>query len=63
VIVFGGDTAEAVLRAAGIGALLPLGEVMPGVAAARAGSRVFVTKAGGFGPEDVVEQIVRRWKT
>jgi len=60
VIVFGGDTAIAVWRELGIRELLPLPEVLPGVAVSMARDILFVTKAGGFGEDDVVEQAVER---
>jgi uncharacterized protein YgbK (DUF1537 family) len=61
-MIFGGDTALAVWRALGIETLEPLGEALPGVAVSRAGGRVFVTKAGGFGEPDLAERVLERWK-
>ncbi len=58
-IVFGGDTAVAVLRQLGVSELEPLGEVLPGVPVSRCGELLLVTKAGGFGEPDVVQQIMR----
>jgi len=56
VIVFGGDTARAVLRRFGDPLLQPLAEVLPGAVASRFLSRgtshLLITKAGGFGPGD-----------
>lgn len=60
-VVFGGDTALAILDAAGVECLNPLGEVLDGVPVSRfdfgCGSFVLVTKAGGFGPPDVIREI------
>jgi len=72
IALFGGDTAFAVVEALGIRALEPLAEIGQGVVACRvAGARRaavrrdapgrgvlhLVTKAGGFGPVDVIERI------
>jgi uncharacterized protein YgbK (DUF1537 family) len=62
-MIFGGDTVLAVCRKLGIESLTPLGEVLPGVAVSCSGSRVFVTKAGGYGEPDLVERVVERWRT
>jgi 4-hydroxythreonine-4-phosphate dehydrogenase len=63
-VVFGGDTARAVLEELGAPRLEPLGEVLPGVPVSAlpfAGRELpLVTKAGGFGEPDVVDRI-RRW--
>ncbi len=62
-MVFGGDTAFAVLTALGIRGLRPLGEVCQGVVISqplgdpRRSDLRLVTKAGGFGPEDLVARI------
>ena len=60
-IVFGGDTAYAILRAIGEACLYPIAEILPGVPFARIGPPErklhIVTKAGGFGPVDVLSQI------
>jgi uncharacterized protein YgbK (DUF1537 family) len=59
--VFGGDTLAAIVRAMGWRGLLPRGEILPGVILSEAaGGRKkmwLITKAGGFGPEDVLRQI------
>jgi uncharacterized protein YgbK (DUF1537 family) len=62
VMMFGGDTARALWRAMGVELLEPLPEVLPGVAACRAPGKatVFVTKAGGFGEDDLVDQVRER---
>lgn len=70
VVVFGGDTAYAVLRALGKPEVHPIGEALEGVPVSRIGlghtSRgsgefvrdlVVVTKAGGFGPRNVLPML------
>lgn len=57
VFLMGGDTAIAVWRAMGIRELTPYPQALPGVAVSRANGILFVTKAGGFGAEDVVERV------
>ncbi|MCI0336485.1 MAG: hypothetical protein L0226_02825 [Acidobacteria bacterium] len=59
--VFGGDTLVALARALNWPGLLPRGEVLPGIifseVAGREGEMLLITKAGGFGSEDVLQQI------
>ncbi len=59
--VFGGDTLAVIVRAMGWRGLLPRREILPGVIlseAAGGGKKMWlITKAGGFGPEDVLRQI------
>lgn len=59
--VFGGDTLAAIVRAMGWRGLLPRREILPGVVLSEAaGGRKkmwLITKAGGFGPEDVLLRI------
>ncbi len=60
-IIFGGDTASAVLAALGYSAARPIQQVLPGVPVSMPCgecSHLVATKAGGFGPEDVIEQII-----
>lgn len=57
-VIFGGDTALAVWRAMGIARLVPLGELMPGVAVSRAGGCTFVTVAGGFSAPGMLEELL-----
>ena len=64
IAIFGGDTAFAVLEALGLRSLEPVREICQGTVTSRAlpGTRAaaelhLVTKAGGFGPIDVVERI------
>jgi D-threonate/D-erythronate kinase len=56
VVVFGGDTAFGVLDALGRPVLTSIGEVLPGVPISRIDGRGLhlITKAGGFGDEDVL---------
>jgi uncharacterized protein YgbK (DUF1537 family) len=64
IVVFGGDTAFAVLRALGCSMLRPLGEVVPGVPVSvvplTRRKLTFITKAGGFGPADILVSIRNR---
>ena len=61
VLVMGGDTAWALWRALGISDLTPLPEVLPGVAACLSGDLLFITKAGGFGEDDLVTRVMERF--
>lgn len=61
-LIMGGDTASAVWKAMGIDELDPLPEVLPGIAASTAGGILFVTKAGGFGDVNLVEQVTARFR-
>ncbi len=60
-IVFGGDTLLAIARARGWSDLLPQDELLPGVVASRVSADMkaplLITKAGGFGSEDVLIRI------
>ena len=58
-IVFGGDTAYEVVTALGVRDIEPLGEAMPGVPVSRAAGRYLITKAGGFGPVDILSTLRR----
>ena len=60
-LIMGGDTAWALWRELGIRHLLPLPEVLPGVAACRSRDLIFVTKAGGFGDDDLVAKVRERF--
>jgi uncharacterized protein YgbK (DUF1537 family) len=65
IALFGGDTAFAVVEALGIHGLEPLEEICQGVVVCRTyradrtpgGVQHLVTKAGGFGPVDVIDRI------
>ncbi|HWQ57201.1 MAG TPA: four-carbon acid sugar kinase family protein [Bryobacteraceae bacterium] len=60
-VVFGGDTAFGILRNMGLPAIEPIREILPGVPLsriARGGRNLYlITKAGGFGPPDVLTRI------
>lgn len=60
-VVFGGDTLAAVMRAMGWSALSPKREILPGVVLAEtlggAIDLTLVSKAGGFGPVDLLKKI------
>ncbi len=60
-IIFGGDTAFGILGALGHPSIHPIGELLPGVPLSRiahAGRELWlITKAGGFGPPDVLTRI------
>ena len=55
--VIGGDTAAGVIEALGAPPLYPVGEIVPGVPVSRAGALTLITKAGGFGPADVLVRV------
>lgn len=60
-IIFGGDTAFAIMATLGVAAIAPLSEILPGVALSRIEAMgrdlLLVTKAGGFGGPETVIQI------
>lgn len=56
-IVFGGDTAYGIVQALGESTLIPICELLPGVPLSRMGDLQLVTKAGGFGPVDLLLKI------
>jgi uncharacterized protein YgbK (DUF1537 family) len=60
-IVFGGDTARALMNALNIREIEPIGEALPGVPVSRIfpGGRplTLITKAGGFGRPDLLPQL------
>ncbi len=62
VLIMGGDTVFALWRALGVTDIQPLPERLPGIAASWSPNRriLFVTKAGGFGDDTLVEQIVNQ---
>jgi uncharacterized protein YgbK (DUF1537 family) len=63
-LVFGGDTAYGILGCLGSPALYPIGELLPGVPASRIEGRreILITKAGGFGPPDLIERLRSKLK-
>jgi uncharacterized protein YgbK (DUF1537 family) len=60
-VIFGGDTAFAILRALECPVLRPVGEIVPGVPLSRGRCHgrdmIIMTKAGGFGPVDILASI------
>jgi uncharacterized protein YgbK (DUF1537 family) len=62
VLVFGGDTAHGLLESLGLPVLRPLGEILPGVPLSSIDKRreFIMTKAGGFGPPDLLARLRRR---
>src|SRR5262249_47927963 len=58
-LVFGGDTAFGILESLGAPPVRPLGEIRPGIPVSfmTGRSEVLVTKAGGFGPPDLVARL------
>jgi 4-hydroxythreonine-4-phosphate dehydrogenase len=58
-LVFGGDTAFGILQSLGAPPVRPLGEIQPGVPVSfmTGRSEVLITKAGGFGPPDLVARL------
>ena len=60
IIVMGGDTVFALWRALGITQITPLPERLPGIAASWSPETqiLFLTKAGGFGHDTLVEQLL-----
>ncbi len=67
VLAIGGDTARGIVQALGSPVLFPLGEILPGVPLSRLedpmrkGEWIYlITKAGGFGPVDIMTEIRRK---
>jgi uncharacterized protein YgbK (DUF1537 family) len=61
IIVFGGDTAFALLKAMHIDIVEPIGEVLPGIPISLLpDKRILITKAGGFGDPDLLFQLHER---
>ncbi len=61
VFILGGDTVFALWRALGVDDIRPLPELRPGIAASWSPARkiLFVTKAGAFGSDTLIEEIIR----
>jgi uncharacterized protein YgbK (DUF1537 family) len=60
-VVFGGDTAFALLKAMHIDIVEPIGEILPGVPVSLLPDRrILITKAGGFGDPDLLLQLHER---
>ncbi len=60
-IVFGGDTAVSIMNALGCDGIIPVREIVPGVAVSKVAGNGYnlklITKAGGFGDESVLLDI------
>ena len=57
-VVFGGDTAYGIIQAMGHPPIYPLEEILPGVPASVVrNGLILISKAGGFGPVDVLDMI------
>jgi uncharacterized protein YgbK (DUF1537 family) len=59
-VVFGGDTAFGVVEGLGEAMLRSIGELLPGIPVSIVGNLNFISKAGGFGPVDVLARIRQR---
>lgn len=62
VIVFGGDTAYAITLALGVELFEPIGELAPGIPISRMAGRseLLVTKAGGFGDDNLLASLAAK---
>jgi uncharacterized protein YgbK (DUF1537 family) len=60
VIVFGGETAFGIHQALGSVPFEAIGEIAPGVVISKSGDLLWITKAGGFGPSDILPTIRKR---
>jgi uncharacterized protein YgbK (DUF1537 family) len=62
VMVFGGDTALAVVQLLGDPPLKPIGEIVNGVAVSRVGEQdlILISKAGSFGDEKLICEVKRK---
>ncbi|MCZ7449223.1 four-carbon acid sugar kinase family protein [Agrobacterium rhizogenes] len=58
-LLSGGATAEAVLRAMGISRLRLAGECLPGLGVGWAGDQCIIAKSGGFGQADTLKRIAK----
>ena len=62
-VVFGGDTARALVDRLGGGIVWPVEQISPGIVLSRLSGEPpdipLITKAGGFGPPEIVEEIKR----
>jgi len=56
-VVFGGDTAFGIYQALGAPEIVCCGEVLPGVPFSRVGGLDWITKAGGFGTANLIEEL------
>lgn len=63
-VIFGGDTLIGILENLNYKYLMPIGEIVPGIVFARVFTKdnktyQIITKAGGFGEENIIEEIER----
>ncbi len=58
-VILGGDSVVALLKALNVRVIQPIGEVAAGVPVSRVGPWQLVTKAGGFGDLDLLAQLQR----
>jgi uncharacterized protein YgbK (DUF1537 family) len=58
-LLSGGATAEAVLRAMGISRLRLAGECLPGLGVGWSGDQCIIAKSGGFGQADTLKRIAK----
>ena len=60
-MIVGGDTALAIMRALGIRGLFPVSELLPGIPISTIPGRELklITKSGGFGDENAIIEISR----
>lgn len=56
-IIFGGDTAAGIVKALECTIIYPHAEVLPGVPLSGTGELYLITKAGGFGPVTILNEI------
>jgi uncharacterized protein YgbK (DUF1537 family) len=59
-LVFGGDTAYGIHRALGAQPFTSCGEALPGVPVSQAAGLYWITKAGGFGSSNLIEELRRK---
>lgn len=61
-VIFGGDTAAAIMNRLGVSGIIPVTELLPGIVLSRfticSKPMCMVTKAGGFGSPDTIVKIV-----
>jgi D-threonate/D-erythronate kinase len=59
-VIFGGDTAFGIHQALGVEPFTSCCELLPGVPLSQSGGRFWITKAGGFGPPDILSSILKK---
>ena len=62
-VIFGGDTAAAIMNRLGVSEIIPVKELMQGIVLSRfsvsSKQMCMVTKAGGFGSPDTIVKIIK----